>query len=172
MKRLSHSSNSEKTKSAIKIQPSPKFIREALYLDIHHTPGIPAKVFADRLGISYGQLVNTINPNLPFKFSCRHLPGLVKMCENSETLRFLAKEAGYCLYRLPKSDCTGDLLLPLFELDENLNNFRCVLRDILSQGKNGTNLDLATQRADFLLGSLLSLRAVLLNLRKEKTWKR
>jgi len=86
--------------SSGKITPIPSCLRQALYETIHSSQ-VPAKVIAQRLGISYSRLLNGLNPNADFKFSAKHLLPLMKISDNYVALRYLSEQTGHVIYQLP-----------------------------------------------------------------------
>lgn len=93
-------------KSLVEVETSTKFstmpssLREALYQTFHSSK-IPAKVIAQRMGVSYQLLANGLNLNSSLKFSAKHLQSLMQSSENYTVLRYLAEVTGHIIYRLP-----------------------------------------------------------------------
>jgi hypothetical protein len=90
----------------------PSSLREAIYLTVHDSPK-PAKAISAALGISYQQLCNACNPHLSFKFSARHLEGLIQASENDLIIEYLARKRGFILFKLPEKKAAAGRLLPM-----------------------------------------------------------
>lgn len=96
----------------------PRTLQEAIHTTVHHSD-IPPKTIAESLGISYQQLCNVSNPNLPFKFSSRHLESLMKISGNDLILEYLAQRRGYILFKIPPQKVnTGDFLQAAFRVQD------------------------------------------------------
>ncbi len=84
------------------IPPMPPCLQEALYQTFHNSK-VPAKVIAQRIGVSYQLLANGLNLNSDFKFSAKHFLPLMKISDNYVALRYLSEQTGHIMYRLPEA---------------------------------------------------------------------
>lgn len=140
----------------------PSSLREAVYLTVHHSPK-PAKAISEALGISYQQLCNACNPHLPFKFSARHLEGLIEASENDLIIEYLAKKREFILFKLPEKKLAAGRLLPtVFKFLDASHKFNKTWHKFFAANKKlaeGTLSEIINQSWE-LFEALLELRAL------------
>lgn len=154
-----YSENSEKN--------LPSSTQQAIFDTIHNTPGIPPKQIAGSLDISYKHLLNSCNPNQPFKFSSRHLLPLMQVTKNYQILKFLAYKTNYFIFKVPdkRHRSAGGALSIYFRIGKEQERLLVLLNQYFAQ--NGTEDPDSMERIDGviweLINNLAELRAAIKN---------
>lgn len=146
-------------KAEFQSQTLPHSFREALYETIHNA-GKPAREIAAEIGLSYSQLCNSCNPNLPFKFSSRHLIPLMHHAGPEIILRYITHEFNYSLIKIPEK-APKHIFTDSLHVSDGWGVLGKILHsyfvsDISSRAKI---LNTIIQQCDFLLDSVAQLRA-------------
>ena len=119
----------------------PEELRKVIY-DTIHDKKVPSKQKATYCRISYQQLLNSCNPNLPFKFSSRHLIPLMQVSQNFSILEFQAKVLGFFVFRVPLTRESGPekMLGLIFKLKSQWERISRLLEKYYSGGAEDKNL--------------------------------
>ena len=161
---LSQDRKSGKAENRRNLMPST--LQEAVYKTIHES-NVPPKQISKHLNISYQQLLNTANPNLPFKFSIRHAPGLIEITDNPLVLNFLCYKSGFHLFRVPNKNQQSEGAIELaLNLDKTVQKLTENLNFLFRSGGDNDLLKEIDESLWILINTAAALRSELAKKRR------